>query len=97
MSEIEKKRREIFEVWARRRGLDLEYRNIPNIGQFYECPRTILAQDAFNAALDAVEIELPCKYGGDHGGCIHDAEIYDSAIDECAAAIKSTGLGLKVK
>lgn len=44
------KMREEFEEWARKRSLDLEYRNVPNIGQFYQCSRTLLAQEAWEAA-----------------------------------------------
>lgn len=50
----------------------------------------------WNAALDAVEIELPAPIGDDHGGCIHDAATHDSAVSDCRAAIEQTGLGLKV-
>jgi len=51
---------------------------------------------AWNAALDAVEIQLPTPIGDDHGGCIHDAATHDSAVSECRAAIEQTGLGLRV-
>jgi hypothetical protein len=39
-----------FEKWARKMSLDLEHRNIPGVGQFYECPRTLLAFEAWQAA-----------------------------------------------
>lgn len=38
-----------FEAWARKMGMDLEWRNIPGVGKFYECPRTLLALDAWKA------------------------------------------------
>jgi len=63
----------------------------------YADDRTSELYEFFNAALDAVEIELPAPIGDDHGGCIHDAATHDSAVSECRAAIEQTGLGLRVK
>lgn len=39
-----------FEAWARKMSMDLEYRNIPGVGKFYECPRTLLAFEAWQAS-----------------------------------------------
>ena len=60
----------------------------------------------FNAALDAVEIELPPLNNSHAGG--PDSEIgpsyeqvenagYNFALDDCRAAIEQTGLGLRIK
>jgi hypothetical protein len=81
-----------FEAWARKMSMDLEYRNIPGVGQFYECPRTLLAFEAWQASRAAIEVELPDYtspfYGGDHfDECQYAAD--------CEKAIES--LGLKVK
>lgn len=48
-----------FEAWARKMSMDLKYRNIPGVGQFYECPRTLLALEAWQASRAAVVIDLP--------------------------------------
>ena len=48
-----------FEAWARKMSMDLEYRNIPGVGQFYECPRTLLALEAWQASRESLVIELP--------------------------------------
>ena len=48
-----------FEAWARKMSMDLEYRNIPGVGKFYECPRTLLAFEAWQASRAAIEVELP--------------------------------------
>ena len=55
----------------------------------YSSVRVRGAWEGFNLALDAVEIQLP---GSIYYGC----EAMD-AIDECRAAIKQTGLGLRIK
>lgn len=44
----------------------------------------------FNAALDAVEIELPEPHSTNGGDCVID-------YDETLAAIEQTGLGLRIK
>lgn len=62
----------------------------------YRTQHADIAWWAFNAALDAVEIQLPTPIGDDHGGCIRDAATHDSAVSECRAAIEQTGLGLRV-
>ena len=35
--------------------MDLEYRNIPGVGQFYECPKTLLALEAWIASRGSVQ------------------------------------------
>ena len=70
--EIEKKRRELFEAWLKGQGLT----HIPS------------AWRAFNAALDAVEIELP-----DVRAATDIAYFNADVID----AITATGLGLRIK
>ena len=58
-------------------------------GQYgYHTTRTAWA--CFNAALDAVEIQLPEPHSTNGGDCVVD-------YDECRAAIEQTGLGLRVK
>ena len=46
---------------------------------------------AFNAALDAVEIQLPTD------ASIHPVESPHAVLHDCRAAIEQTGLGLRVK
>lgn len=82
------KMREEFEVWARKMSMDLEYRNIPGVGQFYECPRTLLALEAWQASRSALSIKLPVF--DDYPASI-DAEMRESLRDAIEAA------GLKVK
>lgn len=78
MKTIEQTRRELFEAWASRE-------------RWVNCsPCRDELFDAFNAALDAVEIELPSpdNYSDDEA-C--------SAVSECRAAIEQTGLGIRIK
>lgn len=93
--EIEKKRRELYESRV----------VLPDTVQWNEGIKSYtgvnfwLAQfgwDAFNAAMDAVEIELPSKfenappYASFQGG-------WNDMREEAIDAITATGLGLKVK
>lgn len=85
--EVEKKRREMFEAW-----FDKEV--LPTIS--YGSP-DILKRPMwrpFNAALDAVEIELPSL-----GICAITNELigYQRGLSDAKKAIESTGLGLKIK
>ena len=48
---------------------------------------------AFNAALDAVEIQFPLRA---HDGWHDYDQGYNQAHSDCRAAIEQTGLGLKV-
>lgn len=89
---IEEKRRELFEAWARSKGLDLEYVHSPVKERcFYWELTTETAWAAFNAALDAVVINFDIRENRSWG---HG--LYQAAIDDCRAAIQSTGLGLQV-
>lgn len=60
----------------------------------------LLMEHAFNAALDAVEIELPASRECDDGYPSDDwleCNAHNSGIAKCRAAIESTNLGLKIK
>ena len=65
-----------------------------------------IAWEAFNAALDAVEIELPPQdishYGGpdsEYGPSYEQLEGagYNHGLSDCKLAIEATNLGLKIK
>ena len=102
---IENKRRELFEALA----LTCAWLGLGDAPErdgtgYAEC-ETHTAWIAFNAALDAVVIELPERDTSSAGG--PDSEMgpsyeqvdgcgYNYALDDCRAAIESTGLGLKV-
>lgn len=81
--------RQQFEEWARKMSMDLEYRNIPGVGQFYECPRTLLALEAWQASRECIYVEVPSKY--DCCGGTTSYEIRELAIDYIHEA------GLKTK
>lgn len=49
-------------------------------------------QLSWQACLSSIVVELPIRFDGDHGGDAHHAEIYDGALDECAEAIRKTGI-----
>ena len=87
--EVEKKRRELYEAWAADTfyaGLDTPASTWNEKRGIYEDAAHWMAWCAFNAALDAVEIELPGR-----------AETGGEAIDSCRNAITATGLGLRIK
>jgi len=81
------KMREEFELWARKMSMDLEYRNIPGVGQFYECPRTLLALEAWQASREALVIELPQQSGANLD--------WNQAIRYCRQAIEAAGVKCK--
>jgi hypothetical protein len=83
------KMREEFEVWARKRSLDLEYSNVPGVGQFYECPRTLLALESWQASRAALCVELPLPV---HRVFEEFDAGYNAAIHDCRFAIESTGV-----
>lgn len=88
--EIENKRRELFEAFYMTQDQQAEQHLslIRDDGKYgYHCTR--VAWGAFNAALDAVLIELP-----DACSLPDDAWV---ARYQCAAAITATGLGLRIK
>ena len=82
---IEEKRRELFEKCLTK-SWPKHLVDFMHDGDRYVFSDINSAWQGFNAALDAVEIELPCS-----------AETGGEGIDACRAAIESTGLGLKVK
>lgn len=96
MKTVEETRRELFEAWAVR-----EQESIKRHQDGYFDYHTHGAWIGFNAALDAVEIELPSPISGhntDANGFVNPVAVeYDECIDECRAAIESTSLGIKVK
>lgn len=96
MSNIENESRAQFEAWARSKGLDLEYRNFPGIGQFYECPRTLLALEAWQASRQALVVELPdAVVGARRYQHAESAFAHKEGIDECRATIESQGVKCK--
>jgi hypothetical protein len=82
------KLREQFEKWAGSRSMDLAYRNYPGVGQFYECPRTLLALESWQASRDSLVIELPVSFAD--GG---DIPAY--AVDRFQEAVKAAGVRTK--
>lgn len=93
MTQVEQKRRELFEVWAEGRGLDLYCSRT----DMYEDAETLWAWSAWRAALDAVVIELPSGRKIRHLPAPDENESYNEALENCRDAIESTGLGLTVK
>lgn len=85
------KMREQFEAWARSKGLDLEYRNFPGIGQFYECPRTLLALEAWQASRESVVVELP-DVAHEIDESIEIAYGFNCALKTIRADIEAQGL-----
>lgn len=101
--EIEKKRRELFEVWVVREWptAPLHYvrdalpTNDPRYGEY--CDESLQrAWVGWNAALSAVEIELPHAAASMFASS-REARAASDGIDMCAAAITATGLGLRIK
>ncbi len=86
--EVEKKRRELFEgIMSQKYSAAIGWHERDENGYLMA---TIRDQwTGFNAALDAVLIELP-----DACSLPDDAWV---ARDQCAAAITATGLGLRIK
>ena len=98
---VEETRQELFYKWfdeqqslAERCGLSLGNAEFD------------FAEAAFNAALDAVEIELPPQdishYGGpdsEYGPSYEQVEGagYNHGLSDCKLAIEATNLGLKIK
>ncbi|MEE4662795.1 hypothetical protein V2L09_02535 [Pseudomonas alliivorans] len=89
MADINEKLRGEFEAWARKNSMDMEYRNIPGVGQFYQCPRTLLAFEVWQASREAQVIELPDQYKyADPGEAVH-------VIIDCRSAIEAAGVKVK--
>ena len=83
---IQQARRELFEEWTKSEHGNISRRQD---GEYFD-DLTHGAWLGFNAALDAVDIELPEPHSTNGGDCVVD-------FDECRAAIESTNLGVKVK
>ncbi|UNY40221.1 hypothetical protein KLEP174_gp46 [Pseudomonas phage vB_PcuM_ KLEP17-4] len=103
MKTIEETRRELFQAACTRLGFsNLSFKCF---GESQGCEgcndysdeRTALYYEFFNAALDAVCIELPQDKPMSNN---HEREAarlaHNDAVDNCRAAIESTNLGLKV-
>lgn len=94
-----------FEEWARKMSMDLEYRNIPGVGQFYECPRTLLALEAWQASRESLVIELPddgiedCRKEWPERGEKYGYDTFDTgylyACKKHEEAIEAAGLKVK--
>lgn len=95
-NKMREENREQFEAWARKMSMDLEYRNIPGVGQFYVCPRTLLAQEAWQASRQAVVVELPerCEYADPQG---EYAKGHRIGKRDVVAAIEAQGLLAEVR
>lgn len=102
MDKVSEARRALFEAWAAS--------NLPTSlsmrGPSYASLTTHKSWQAFNAALDAVEIELPDR--DPKGSGSPDSEMgasleqyegaaYNFGLDDCRSAIESTNLGLRIK
>lgn len=89
---------EEFEAWARSKSLDLAYRNFPDVGKYYECPRTLLALETWEASRESLVIELPERmppfagksdyWDGAHNG-------YNQCLDTCKVHFEFAGLKVK--
>lgn len=91
------KMRKDFEAWARKMSMDLEYRNIPGVGQFYECPRTLLALEAWQASRAAIEVELPEeRVARGYGEQVADSLGFNDGVSYCREAIESLGLKVRI-
>lgn len=82
--------REEFEAWARSRSMDLEYRNIPGVGQFYQCPRTLLALEAWQASRADWLVELPSRVDTKPYACYESG--WNDMRREAVDAIEAAGL-----
>jgi len=96
---VEEVRRAAFEVWMCKQmkvdkytpqdAIDSLFKVDGLHGQ-YKNGSVQIGWAAFNAALDAVEIELPEPHSTNGGDCVID-------YDETLVAIEQAGLGLKIK
>jgi len=84
-----------FEAWARKMSMDLEHRNIPGVGKFYECPRTLLAFEAWQASRAAIEVELPKIVDKEWANTHAERSAMREAIGWCKKRIESLGLRVK--
>lgn len=96
--EVEKKRRELYEAWATNTfyaGLDTPASTWNEQRGIYEDAAHWMAWCAFNAALDAVEIELPEEILPVNVDDMDDRPLMNAAAVQ--ACITATGLGLRIK
>lgn len=94
---VEQARRALFEAWICKCGRAVGFGTYIKNGVIkYSDPSTDIAWAAFNAALDAVEIELPAIAFDDDMNKSTWIGI-KSAISECRSAIQSLNLGLRIK
>lgn len=92
--EIEKKRRELFETWAADTfyaGLDTPASTWNEERGIYEDAAHWMAWCSFNAALDAVDIDLSALNDLRHHG------EFRRGLTHAANQIETTGLGLRIK
>ena len=95
MDKVSETRRGLFEAWAVAEAAKKDYKFMDRVLLRNRTPdsyRTIWVDCAwagFNAALDAVEIELP-EY-------TDEVRQYGYSAADVHAAIESTGLGLRIK
>ena len=92
MKTIEQTRRELFEAaYCKRNECGIDH--MQKDGKFYQRDSAQMAWGWFNAALDAVVINIPeSREIIDEGGWLSD--VVDA--DEVRTAIESTNLGLKI-
>lgn len=99
MKSVENKRRELFEAAFKLRhkptfpAIELSR----DSGTGYKYNPAHIEWVVWNAALNAIVIELPALIGDENGGCNHDAAIHDEAVNECRESIELLNLGIKVK
>lgn len=86
---IEQKRRELFEAWHKKEFPAVEVR-AQNLLGTYTRQQVELAWLVFCAALDSIVIQMPNRFE------YSSPDSAGAAIFDCASAIESTNLGLKV-
>lgn len=100
MKTIEQTRRALFEAWYKKQFPYADLR-VQNLIGTYTKSHADLSWQSFNAALDAVVIELPSpisEHNTDINGFVNPAaEEYDGCLDDCRTAIESTNLGIKIR
>jgi hypothetical protein len=92
MKTIEETRRGMFEAWAIENGYEVHH--VGRVSGDYIGGATAIAWQAFNAALDAVVIELPDTV--ENTGTLTSSAVM-SYKRETIDAIESTNLGLKIR
>ena len=91
---VEETRRELFEAWTKKQDkLKIPLHRFVNLPVVYSDPETAITWLAFNAALDAVEIDLEPAIRT-VGGSPIDGSMYTSEVYK---AIESLNLGIKIR